>query len=98
MSLEECDRLAREPNTVVMSCELDLGIEDLKEEIWRQLDLLRLYTKRRGVQPKFDDPMVVRNNSTILEVCDSIHRDMKINSNMHWFGVQVLNIHHRNVD
>ena len=46
-------------NTVVMSCELDLGIEDLKEEIWRQLDLLRLYTKRRGVQPKFDDPMVV---------------------------------------
>ena len=60
-----------------MSCELDLGIEDLKEEIWRQLDLLRLYTKRRGVQPKFDDPMVVRNNSTILEVCDSIHRDMK---------------------
>jgi len=22
----------------------------------------------------------------------------KINSNMHWFGVQVLNIHHRNVD
>lgn len=77
VSLEECDRLAREPNTVVMSCELDLGIEDLKEEIWRQLDLLRLYTKRRGVQPKFDDPMVVRNNSTILEVCDSIHRDMK---------------------
>lgn len=50
VSLEECDRLAREPNTVVMSCELDLGIEDLKEEIWRQLDLLRLYTKRRGVQ------------------------------------------------
>ena len=77
VSLEECDRLAREPNTVVMSCELNLGIEDLKEEIWRQLDLLRLYTKRRGVQPKLDDPMVVRNNSTILEVCDSIHRDMK---------------------
>lgn len=77
VSLEECDRLAREPNTVVMSCELDLGIDDLKEEIWRQLDLLRLYTKRRGVQPNFDDPMVVRSNSTISEVCDAIHRDMK---------------------
>lgn len=77
VSLEECDRLAREPNTVVMSCELDLGIDDLKEEIWRQLDLLRLYTKRRGVQPNFDDPMVVRANSTITEVCDAVHRDMK---------------------
>ena len=75
--LEECDRLAREPNTVVMLCALDLGIEDLKEEIWRQLDLLRLYTKRRGVAPVLDDPMVVRNHLTVLEVCDAIHRDMK---------------------
>merc|ERR1711890_53178 len=66
VSLEECDRLAREPNTVVMSCELDLGIDDLKEEIWRQLDLLRLYTKRRGILPNLDEPMVVRNKSTIL--------------------------------
>lgn len=77
VSLEECDRLAREPNTVVMLCEMDLGIEDLKEEIWRQLGLVRLYTKRRGIMPKFDEPMVVRADSTILQVCDSIHRDMK---------------------
>lgn len=77
VSLEECDRLAREPNTVVMSCELELGIEDLKEEIWRQLGLIRLYTKRRGIQPKFDEPMVVRGNSSIQQVCDAIHRDMK---------------------
>lgn len=77
VSLEECDRLARIPNTVVMSCELDLGVEDLKLEIWRQLSLIRLYTKRRGVAPNFDDPMVVRAGSTIQQVCDSIHRDMK---------------------
>lgn len=77
VSLEECDRLAREPNTVVISCEDELGIDDLKEEIWRQLGLIRLYTKRRGVMPNFDDPMVVRAESTILQVCDAIHRDMK---------------------
>lgn len=77
VSLEECDRLAREPNTMVISCELELGIDELKEEIWRQLGLVRLYTKRRGVMPKFDDPMVVRSQLTILQVCDAIHRDMK---------------------
>lgn len=77
VSLEECDRLAREPNTVVMSCEMDLGIEDLKEEIWRQLGLIRIYTKRRGITPKFDDPMVVRKDSTITQVCDAVHREMK---------------------
>lgn len=77
VSLEECDRLARSPNTMVISCEMDLGIEELKEEIWRQLKLIRLYTKRRGTMPKFDDPMVVRSDSTILQVCDAIHREMK---------------------
>lgn len=76
--LEECDRLAREPNTVVMSCELDLGIDDLKEEIRRQLLLVRLYTKRRGdPHPNFGEPMVVREGSSIQQVCDAIHRDMK---------------------
>lgn len=77
VSLEEVDRLAHEPNTMVISCSEDLGIEDLKEEIWRQLGLVRVYTKRRGIAPKFDDPMVVRANLTITQVCDAVHRDMK---------------------
>lgn len=77
VSLEECDRLAREPNTVVMSCELNLGIDDLKEDIWRKLELIRVYTKRRGIQPDLREPMVVRGHSTIQLVCDAIHREMK---------------------
>lgn len=75
--LEEVDRLAREPNTCVILCEMGLGLDDLKEEIWRQLGLVRLYTKRRGVAPNLADPMVVRAASTVLQVCDAIHRDMK---------------------
>lgn len=77
VSLEEVDRIAREPNTVVMSCEMSLGINDVVEEIWYRLNLARLYTKRRGQPPDFSDPMVVRANSTIEDVCDSIHRDFK---------------------
>lgn len=77
VSLEEVDRLAREPNTVVMSCEMDLGLDDVVEEIWYQLNLSRVYTKKRGVKPKFDDPLVVRNGSSIGDLCHSIHRDFK---------------------
>lgn len=77
VSLEEVDRLAREPNTVVMSCEIDLGINDVKDEIWYQLNLSRIYTKKRGDKPQFIDPLVVRNNSTINDLCHSIHRDFK---------------------
>lgn len=46
VSLDFLDKLAREPDTVVMSCELDLGIQDVVERCWQELQLLRIYTKR----------------------------------------------------
>ena len=46
VSIEFLDKLAREPNTVVMSCELDLGIQDVVDRCWDELRLLRIYTKR----------------------------------------------------
>lgn len=46
VSLDFLDKLAREPDTVVMSCELDLGIQDVVERCWHELQLLRIYTKR----------------------------------------------------
>lgn len=46
VSLDFLDKLAREPNTCVMSCELDLGIEDVVERCWKELQLMRVYTKR----------------------------------------------------
>lgn len=46
VSLDFLDKLTREPNTVVMSCELDLGIQDVVERCWQELQLMRIYTKR----------------------------------------------------
>ncbi len=46
VSIDFLDKLAREPNTVVMSCELDLGIQDVVDRCWEELRLIRLYTKR----------------------------------------------------
>ena len=46
VSLDFLGKLAREPNTVVMSCELDLGIQDVVERCWQELQLMRIYTKR----------------------------------------------------
>lgn len=46
VSLDFLDKLAREPHTIVMSCELDLGIQDVVERVWKELRLIRIYTKR----------------------------------------------------
>ena len=77
ISLEHLSTLAREPNTAVMSCELDLGIQDVVEKCWEQLALMRIYTKRKGIDPNFTEALIVRQNSTIEDVCDAIHRTLK---------------------
>lgn len=77
ISLDHLDKLAKEPNTVVMSCELDLGIQDVVERCWEELRLIRIYTKRKGIEPVFNEALIVRNNSTIEDVCDAIHRTLK---------------------
>jgi hypothetical protein len=44
--MEHLDKLAREPHTAVMSCELDLGVTDVVDKSWEMLNLIRIYTKR----------------------------------------------------
>ncbi|KAI4130511.1 MAG: hypothetical protein LQ347_003345 [Umbilicaria vellea] len=77
VSLDFLDKLAREDHTVVMSCELDLGIQDVVERCWLELQLMRIYTKRKGEDPDFSEALIVRNNSSIEDVCDQIHRTLK---------------------
>ena len=46
IGLDHMDMLAREANTVIMSCELDLGVRDVVDRCWEELRLIRVYTKR----------------------------------------------------
>lgn len=77
VNLEFLDSLAREPHTAVMSCELDLGVRDVVDRCWTELNLIRVYTKRKGVDPDFAEALIVRHGSTIEDVCDALHRSMK---------------------
>lgn len=77
VSLDFLDKLAREPHTVVMSCEMDLGIRDVVDRCWEELKLIRIYTKRKGVDPDFSEALIVRSGSRVEDVCDQIHRTLK---------------------
>lgn len=48
ISIEELDRLARQPHSIVISCGLKLNLDYLLDIIWEYLHLIRVYTKRRG--------------------------------------------------
>jgi ribosome-interacting GTPase 1 len=77
IGIPHLDELAREPHTVVMSCELDLGIQDVVDRCWKELALIRIYTKRKGVAPDFSEALIVRQGSSIEDVCDQVHRTLK---------------------
>ena len=64
--------LAEQTNTVVISCNLQLNFDGLKEKIWEMLDLVRVYTKKPNQQPDWNDPIVLtndRNGCSVKSVC-----------------------------
>ncbi|RHZ81411.1 hypothetical protein Glove_120g73 [Diversispora epigaea] len=76
ISIEELDHLAREPNSIAISCEMDLNLDYLVDQVWRNLNLLRVYTKKRGEYPDFDGGLIVRKGSTVEHVCHAVHRSL----------------------
>eukprot|EP01095_Lingulamoeba_sp_RSL-Kostka_P015573 TRINITY_DN721_c0_g1_i2.p1 TRINITY_DN721_c0_g1~~TRINITY_DN721_c0_g1_i2.p1 ORF type:complete len:353 (+),score=129.72 TRINITY_DN721_c0_g1_i2:128-1186(+) len=78
ITIDEVDLLARLPHAIVISCNMKLNLDRLLDKIWDYLDLIRIYTKKRGEPPNFDEPLIVRSNATVQSVCRSIHRDFEL--------------------
>lgn len=79
ISLEEMNDLARRPDSLVISCNLQLNLEYLVECIWDKLGLVRVYTKKQGGKPDFNDPLILtqrRDGFAVKAACMQIHKQM----------------------
>lgn len=76
VSLEEVDRLARGDLNVVISCNMKLNLDYLVEVLWEELKLIRIYTKKPGQPPDFDDGIIFRSGVSVTNVCNGIHRTL----------------------
>jgi len=68
LSIEEVDRLARLPMSVVCSVTNKLNLDYLVERLWDEMEVVRIYTKKKGQFPDFGDPIVItpqRGNKTM---------------------------------
>ena len=90
---------------VPVSADAELNMEALKETIYNKLSFIRIYMRPKNGEPDFKEPLITRNGSTILEVCNKIHRNMKDDFRyaMVWgksvkFGGQKVGINHRLLD
>ncbi|ORC91926.1 putative developmentally regulated GTP-binding protein,putative [Trypanosoma theileri] len=76
ITMEEMDRLSRLPHSVVLSLHWDLNVDEVIEEIWEHLNIIRIYTKKHGNHPDFTKPFVVKRNSSVEHICKRIHKDI----------------------
>jgi uncharacterized protein len=60
---------------VFISAEKKTGIEEVKEAIFQKLSLMRIYLKEVGKDADMDIPLIIKENATIADVCDKLHRD-----------------------
>jgi len=77
ISIEELDLLYRIPNAVPISSEHGWNIDELMEAMWDKLNLVRVYTKPKGKQPDYSQPVVLRSTRcTVEDFCNAIHRSI----------------------
>jgi len=65
------------PLYLKISADKDIGLDELKEEIYKKLELMKIFTKRHGEEPDMEEPMVLREGQTIGKFCDKVHRGLR---------------------
>ncbi|EPQ31009.1 uncharacterized protein PFL1_01198 [Pseudozyma flocculosa PF-1] len=78
ISIEELDLLYKIPNSVPISSQHWWNVDDeLVEKMWEMLNLVRVYTKPRGMVPDYSSPVVLkRGKSTVEDFCNAIHKEI----------------------
>ncbi|KAL0319429.1 UNVERIFIED_CONTAM: Developmentally-regulated G-protein 2 [Sesamum angustifolium] len=92
IGVDDVDRLARQPHSIVISCNLKLNLDRLLARMWEEMGLVRICSKPQGQQPDFTDPVVLsvgRGGCTVEDFCNHIHRNLIKDVN---FRCRVYNI------
>ena len=62
---------------VAISADSDINITALKDAIFERLDFIRVYMRPKGGETDYKEPLIIRNKSSVLDVCNKLHRDLK---------------------
>ncbi len=63
------------PADVAISAEQGMNIERLKELVFAKLEFMRVYLKEPRKEADMNDPLIIRQRSTIRDVCEKLHQD-----------------------
>lgn len=63
------------PDAILISADRNLNIHELREEIFNRLGLIRIYMKPQGQKADYTEPLIIKEGSTVGDVCRKLHRD-----------------------
>jgi len=73
------DLYGKELDIFSMSLKSGEGAEKFSEDIFRRLEVVRVYTKSPGKPPDLNDPVVLRKGSTVDDFARDIHKELERN-------------------
>jgi hypothetical protein len=62
-------------NILRISIKEKAGINDLKQKIFENIGLIRVYTKEPGKKPKLDRPMIMKKDCIVKDMAEKIRKD-----------------------
>lgn len=65
----------RVPGSIFISAKEKINIKEVKEKIFKKLNLIRVYLKPQHGEPDYDEPLIIKRGSKVKDVCGKLHRD-----------------------
>ncbi|MBN1502901.1 GTP-binding protein [Candidatus Woesearchaeota archaeon] len=62
-------------DALVISAKNEDNLDKLTQTIFEKLELIRIYLKKPGKEADLKEPLVLRHNSSLRDLCEKIHRD-----------------------
>lgn len=76
---EEIDLLKEDLNVYFVSAKEGINMEEIKRNIFYELSIVRVYTKKPGYPPDLDKPYILQRGSTVIDVAELVHKDIAKN-------------------
>lgn len=77
------------PNHLLVSAKENIGLNQLREVIWKELNLMRIYLKPKDGQPDLHEPLILKKGATVYEAAGKVSQELVENlKGAQLFGVE----------
>lgn len=64
-------------DAIFISAEAEKGLDTLRERIWQELELIRVYMDKPGRGPDYDEPLVLRAGQTVGDAAEKLGGELE---------------------